>query len=305
MIITLSTHKKKSEIQTSTKFDYPIDPQKFEAQWQEKMTELLKEQQAKGNKLEQALNQFNEHRGKQVELILQQEQQLKEVTSRLQQLEERPVSTLVDNPEHSEVGEAFEDTLLKKFHIQHLSLTAKEQSPLPKTDKTYVPSGSFVEAILLGGLDAHTGVSAQSDPHPVLLRVLDNGVLPKNHNSQLNHCHIIAAGFGDISSERAYIRLERMSCEQNGIFTDYPVYGYVTGPDGKDGIRGKVVLRDKAVVSRAFLGGFLSGLSEVTSQSLTTHSVSALGSVETVKGGDAALYSSSQGAGNAMCNVPR
>ena len=44
--------------------------------------------------------------------------------------------------------------------------------------RSYVPSGSFFRAALLGGLDAPTGGQAQSNPHPILMRAQDNAFLP-------------------------------------------------------------------------------------------------------------------------------
>lgn len=285
-----------------TEFKYPIDSKGIEFLWQEKISALITEQQKKSEALENALSQFNENKEKQRDIILAQEQQLINLASELHQLEE----SLKKASSNNEEGEITDSKIDEKnesnsFQIQTIALTLNEQkSNLPKTIHNYVPAGSFVEGILLGGVDAHASVTAQSDPHPVLIRVLNDGIMPNNRNSQLNHCHIVGAAYGDISSERAYIRLERMSCEQNGFFTDYPVFGYVTGADGKDGIRGKVVIRDQAVVTRAFMGGFLSGLSDTVSQGLTTQSISPLGSVETIKNGDALAYGGASGVGNAM-----
>jgi conjugal transfer pilus assembly protein TraB len=50
-----------------------------------------------------------------------------------------------------------------------------------KDGRSYVPSGSFFRAALLGGLDAPTGGQAQSNPHPVLMRVQDNAFLPNRY----------------------------------------------------------------------------------------------------------------------------
>ncbi len=45
-----------------------------------------------------------------------------------------------------------------------------------KTPDTFVPAGTFVRAVMLGGADAFsTGVNSQSNPTPVLFRLLDVG----------------------------------------------------------------------------------------------------------------------------------
>jgi hypothetical protein len=40
---------------------------------------------------------------------------------------------------------------------------------------TYVPSGTFVRAVLLGGADASTAVGSQGDTTPIVFRLLDQG----------------------------------------------------------------------------------------------------------------------------------
>ena len=40
-------------------------------------------------------------------------------------------------------------------------------------ESAYLPSGSFVQGILLSGLDAPAGVTASKEPHPVLIKLSD------------------------------------------------------------------------------------------------------------------------------------
>jgi conjugal transfer pilus assembly protein TraB len=146
-----------------------------------------------------------------------------------------------------------------------------------KNPKNYVPAGSFVKAMLLSGLDASAGVTSQSQPRPVMLRLLNEGTLPNHQHSHLNDCFVTGAGFGDISSERVYIRLERLSCARaHQRILDIPVYGYVSGPDGKAGVRGIAVWRENALLQRSFISGLFSGLGQgianATTPPLQTHS---------------------------------
>ncbi|MBY0345368.1 MAG: hypothetical protein K2P98_00700, partial [Neisseriaceae bacterium] len=196
-------------------------------------------------------------------------------------------------------GNAGLDTGMQETVLDLAPVEELPTPPIPKTPDNYVPAGSYVQAVLIGGLDASSGVSSQSDPRPVLLRTIDNGTLPNNFHSRLKNCRIIGAGYGDISSERAYVRLERMSCWRDGEMVDYPIYGYVSGPDGKDGVRGRVVMRDGALVGRAFLGGLASGLGESVSNNYTETSISPLGSTTSVKNGESLQYGAAQGVSNA------
>ena len=74
-----------------------------------------------------------------------------------------------------------------------------------RTVSTFLPV-SFARGTLLGGLDAPTGGQSQSNPQPVLIRLSDNSVLPNRFRAAYRECFVIAAGYGDISSERAYLR---------------------------------------------------------------------------------------------------
>ena len=81
---------------------------------------------------------------------------------------------------------------------------------------------------------------AQRNPQPVLLRLMDNAVLPNQFRSKVKECFVVGAGYGDVSSERAYIRTESLSCiTREGTAIDVPVKGYVAGEDGKAGMRGR------------------------------------------------------------------
>jgi conjugal transfer pilus assembly protein TraB len=165
----------------------------------------------------------------------------------------------------------------------------------------YIPAGAYVKAVLLSGVDVSVGISSQSNPQPVLLRLVHRGSLPNQFLGKMRDCRIIAAASGELSTERAQFRLEKLSCIQpDGRVIETDVDGYISGEDGKNGMRGRMVMRDAEVLKRGFLGGLLSGLGKATSQSFNTTSVSPLGAVNTVKGGDVFKQAGAEGAGNAF-----
>jgi conjugal transfer pilus assembly protein TraB len=178
-------------------------------------------------------------------------------------------------------------------------------SPPAKEEKTpaenYLPAGTFMRVVLLAGLDAPTGGQAQNNPHPILMRVLDPAQLPNRYLADMKDCVVTANGYGDLSSERAYVRTDRMSCiDQKGGAVDVSVKGYVAGEDGKAGMRGRLVTKQGQVLANAFLAGIGSGIGDAFSQSLTTTSVSPLGATSTVNTGEIAQYGLAKGVGNAM-----
>lgn len=131
-----------------------------------------------------------------------------------------------------------------------------------KTAENYIPAGSFAKAVLLSGLDAATSLMSSDYPDPVLIRIVDHGTLPRRFKSDLKDCHIIGAAFGDLSSERAKVRLEKLSCTEvaTGEIIETEVAGFVAGDDGRQGIRGEVVSTEGKLLGNSFLSGLLGGL---------------------------------------------
>lgn len=155
---------------------------------------------------------------------------------------------------------------------------AKGASEDDDTPKTYLPAGTFIRAVLLNGLDAPTGGQAQQNPHPVLLRLVDNAQLPNNFKANLKDCVITANGHGDLSAERAYIRADRLSCiDEDAKSVDVKIAGYVSGEDGKTGVRGRLVTKTGQVLANALYAGIMSSTGEVFKGQGVTSSTNAFG----------------------------
>ena len=131
----------------------------------------------------------------------------------------------------------------------------------------WLPAGAYAEAIVLAGVDASVGVSSQGDPRPVLLRLTGrarsaaaDGVALE---ADVTGCTLTGAAYGDLSSEKVYVRLRTMTCSGPGPGTviETRVTGFVAG-GGKAGVRGPVVSREGALVEKAFLAGLVSGAGE-------------------------------------------
>lgn len=178
---------------------------------------------------------------------------------------------------------------------------AAASSATPRDTRRYLPSGAFTRAVLLGGLDAPTGGQAQRNPQPVLLRLADNAILPNQFRARVKECFVVGAGYGDVSSERAYIRTESLSCvTRDGTAIDVPVKGYVAGEDGKAGMRGRLVSKQGQILANALLAGVASGIGHAFQQSSTTLSVSPLGTTSTVDPGKQLEAGLGTGVGKAL-----
>ena len=142
-------------------------------------------------------------------------------------------------------------------------------------------TGTITKVTLLGGMDAPTMAAAKTNPLPVLMRVDDLSFLPNNWRYNMNGCFILGEGYGDLSSERAYIRTTTLSCvTKDGYHIDTPFKGAVYGEDGKAGLRGRVVTKQGAMLARTLVAGFLQGISEAFKQSNTIVSVSPTGTTQ-------------------------
>ena len=152
-----------------------------------------------------------------------------------------------------------------------------------KKTKALIPAGAFVKGVLLSGLDAPTGGKAQASPHPVLIRLVDKAILPNLYKSDIRDCFVIGSGYGDLAAERAYVRLEAVSCvKEGGEVVERRVSGYVSGEDGKVGLLGRVVTKQGALLARMLIAGFVEGIGRIFQQSSTTVVVSPTGTLSTV-----------------------
>lgn len=154
--------------------------------------------------------------------------------------------------------------------VRKISLSlknARNSKALKSVDNT-IPAGAFARAVLLGGVDASASIQASSDPRPALLRLTDAGTLPRRFRSDLKGCHALAACYGDISSERVFMRLEKLTCTERktGEIVEVKVQGYIAGEDGRTGVRGTVVDRAGESMRNVLMGGFLGGIGEFLSQ---------------------------------------
>ena len=165
----------------------------------------------------------------------------------------------------------------------------------------FLPAGAFSDIVLLHGMDAGTSASVQSNPQPVLLRIQDNAVLPGSSKYDLKSCFALGSSYGDMSSERVYVRLAKLSCMDKAgkLVLSVPAEGYVVDSDGKLGLRGKLIDRQGTKLAKALLAGFAQGLASVATAASTTTTSSALGAVNTITGGQAVQQAGLTGASSA------
>lgn len=180
--------------------------------------------------------------------------------------------------------------------------TGKGKAAAPrKTVNNYIPAASHVPVELLGGVDAPTGGQAQSDSLPVYFLVTDNAFLPNHFRSRTKECHVMGTAYGNISSERAILRAETLSCVMlDGSIVEATIKATVYGEDGKVGFHGKVVQKTGQILANALMSGIASGIGHAFQQSSMTQSISPLGTTSTVDNGKQFQAGVGTGVGNAL-----
>lgn len=179
-----------------------------------------------------------------------------------------------------------------------------EKSPKAyKNASHYVPAGSYAKAVLTSGVVVSTAVATQSNPQPIILRLADEGNMPRSFLSHLKDAVLIGSCYGDLSAERALCRLHTLSfIEHDGTTVERSVEGWIIGEDGAPGLRGKIVDRAGEVAREAFLSGILSGMSSFLQfdASRSVYPVTPFGQTNAFSAKDAMTGGLGKGTSNAL-----
>lgn len=194
-----------------------------------------------------------------IKLSLQEKEKLKNLETKIEK----------SNPERNETSQSLFSYSANPIPFQQeeeprrglvVKVVNPEKNMVQHVDKV-IPPGTTVRAVLVSSVDAPMGAYSSSNPQPVKLQILDDGHLPKSVRARLKGGIIVGSAYGDLSSERLYIRIERMAqVKSTGDFIETAVTGFVSGEDGKYGVRGTVVDKSSKLVKNAALSGVMSGV---------------------------------------------
>ena len=203
----------------------------------------------------------------------------KKETSRLGRIAVAPVQKAVHARESASTG-------LSENEASFRRTVVLPEEPLARNRahglSSYLPAGTFAPAVVLSGVTAPTGTGATANPVPMLLEITDLAQLPNDFQGKVDRCFLTANATGDLSSERVWVRLDRFSCmRRNARAIDVKVRGYVTGEDGKTGVRARVVTRSGQAIANALLLGSISGLGKALSSSASESTTYSSGSIGT------------------------
>jgi len=175
-----------------------------------------------------------------------------------------------------EIEEAKENTT-EAFQEPNIVFAAPIEENDSKHVSAYIPAGTIVKCVLVSAADCSVGVSQAADPAQMLLRPLSNGKLPRGVRVLLRDSVLLARGVGDLANERVRIRADRMTLvKANGDFIETEVSAYVSGEDGREGMRGVVVDRSGSIITRAAFASTIQGIASGIQATLNNQTLSKL-----------------------------
>lgn len=140
-----------------------------------------------------------------------------------------------------------------------------------------IPVYSAIESVMLTGINARSNasgggaagsvLSANSVGAPFVTRVKGSAILPNGwKNNKLSDCFIGGNGIAILSSERANVIANRISCiDKKGEIYEGDIKAYGVDLDGIQGISGRVVTKQGAILAKTFMAGIASGLGSALS----------------------------------------
>lgn len=159
-----------------------------------------------------------------------------------------------------------------------------------------IPSGSFVKAKLLTGVEAPEGKT-----YPVLVQLDFAYILPNHHRLDLSGCFMILKATGNLSIERVEMQATKLSCvAQNGTMFERKVNGFIADDrDNSFAVMGRVNTKQHRVAATAFLTSVVAGIGRAIQQAQTTQQTTPLGGSQSVVTGSQAQFIGAGGAATA------
>ena len=196
------------------------------------------------------------------------------------------------NPQRIKAIVSFDTTYKETSVVQQSPVTSATKAVTAgvvqvDTGFIYIPTGSYVRVRLLTAVDAPCGSNTQ--PYPVLMEVVDRFQLPNSkHSNAALRCFILGEAKGELSTGRAVIRAQRISCVRSNslrVALDAPVQGWiVSAKDGRLGLAGEVVTKQGGKIALGLIANALKAAGEIGSQAQFTTVTTPLGQQQILTG---------------------
>jgi conjugal transfer pilus assembly protein TraB len=270
----INNSKNKIILQDSSKGIKAEDRWLYEAQNKfDDVDKFMKRSQQDSTGLESRLDnieqQYQENLEDQFQLIDNQSSEIEQLKTRISQFQDKQNLSFKNNNGVNQESAGGLVQIAQTIGSFELDLEQKSTKGLFNVND-YVPAGAYAKSKLVLGVDASVGISTQSDPPPILIRVLGPAISSiydkETQKTDITGCLITGAAVGDLSSEKVFVKLVKMTCAKGeNIGIEIPVKGYVAA-QGKSGIRGDVVSREGDLVAKTFLAGLVSGFGQGLSE---------------------------------------
>jgi hypothetical protein len=180
-----------------------------------------------------------------------------------------------------------------------ISFPVEEKTNIGKL-KVTIPTGSFVKATMLTGVEAPEGKAL-----PVLLKADFAFVGPNKSKIDLSGCFFIGKSTGNLSIERVELQIVKMSCvSKSGRSFENEVRGFVADEsDNSFAVIGSVNGKKNRVAALAFLSSIVEGVGKAVQQGQVTSTTNALGGNSSILSGSQAKHMYAGGATNAASRI--
>ena len=140
----------------------------------------------------------------------------------------------------------------------------------PNKKEAFLPPGAMAAAVLVTGVEAPT--DEKTPPLPVLLSFSADGLGPSLWNTPLKGCLMIGEAAGDEVTERASVKVYRLSCVRpDGSALVREVTGWVVGEDGREGIPGVLLSKQGGKIAQTLAAEMAAGFGKaLADQEYTT-----------------------------------
>lgn len=300
------------QIQKEDNFASGVNHSDLKSYFTQQVNKKIKEQEVKVNSFEDSLKEIQKNKDTELENLKKQNDGLQEELLKLKDKLDK--SSIQSRPDFDPniLPPAYEKESNQNYQIKdasyipdnemdEVSVELEKANYNVKDVNSYVPSGTFIRGVILGGIDAPTEVYGNNQTRVVTIRFIDGGDMPNGYKGFLKNCVLLASAWGNASSERVAMRGERLSCVGGkGDIFEKDVIATIYGPDGRQDVRGRVVYPESKLLGRAFASGALSGFSTGIANSFVTQSISPLGTTNTVPSSDVFKNGLAQGTGKSL-----
>ena len=280
--LTLHDQSYAPSMQPKPRLDLPADKMNPQDLWMERVESHNTLLDQKIKYLEDMVLQTKKHEATTEQEKRELKQEIAQLRHQLRETSENPVRA-IPKPFNDPFFEAPREIIASPIFAPLVEFCMDEPIETIGTVNRTVPAGTTVKALLVSSVDADCGVYSSTDPIPVKLRLLDDGHLPKGVDVHLKGAIIIGSAFGNISSERVHMRIERLTqVNSEGQFVETEVAGYVSGEDGKYGVRGTVVDKSSKIIANAAISGLFSEAGQILQSAVGSYRIDNLNTNQAV-----------------------